>query len=155
MTLVTSQHSDAAGHRATPAPESLPLSPEDDRTDWIEVSVSELKGLKRSLAGVRRRLSAGCRAVAEAESRFAAMNEHAAGGRQSRQLGLDILGTYSESFEVEHQILEALEECLNCPDDDEMLSYETWDSLVPGLGTLENLRETLVIERLVLPQCGR
>ncbi len=155
MTLVTSQHSDAAGHRPTLAPVPAPSSSEDDLTDWIEVSMFEFKALKRSLAGVLRRLSAGCRAVAEAESRFAAMNGHAVRKRQSRQLGLNILGTYNESFQVEHQILEALEEYLDCLDDDEMLSRETWNSLVPGLDTLEDLRETLAIERLVLTQCGR
>jgi hypothetical protein len=68
---------------------------------------------------------------------------------------LDILGTYSESFDVEHQILEALEEYLDCMDEDEMLSHETWALLVPGLANLEELRETLVMERLVLTQCGR
>jgi hypothetical protein len=125
------------------------------RTDCIEVSMSEFRALKRSLSSVRRRLSTGCRAAAEAEDRFAAMNGHAAGGSKSRQLGLDILGTYSESFDVEHQILEALEEYLDCMDEDEMLSHETWALLVPGLANLEELRETLVMERLVLTQCGR
>jgi hypothetical protein len=134
---------------------SSPLTSDGYRTDYIEVSVSEFRALKHSLASVRRRLSAGCKAATEAEGRFAAMNGHTADGPKFRQLGLDILGTYSESFDVEKQILEALEEYLDCMDDDEMLSHETWDLLVPGLANLEELRETLVMERLVLTQCGR
>ncbi len=149
MTFVTYQHSDAADYGPTP------LSSDDDRSDLVEVSVSEFRALKRSLASVRRRLSTGCKAAAEAKGRFAAMNGHTAGGPKSRKLGLDILGTYSESFDVEHQILEALEEYLDCMDDDEMVSHETWALLVPGLANLEELRETLVMERLVLTQCGR
>ncbi len=90
MILVTSQHSDAAGHRPTLAPVPALSSSEYDLTDWIEVSMSEFKALIRSLAGVLRRLSAGCRAVAEAESRFYARDDRylvEVGADGNRRLG--------------------------------------------------------------------
>lgn len=150
MTLAMSRNSGATEHPAIPR--SRPMSAVDDG-DWVEVSVSEFQALKRALAGVRRRLKAGCRAVADAETRLGSTNRAAANARCGKRS--DILGTYNESFAIEHQILEALELYLDCLDEDEMQSHRTWDSLAPGLETLEGLRETLAVERVVLTHCGR